>query len=721
MKRTKEQTYEFLKRKKRINTLMKGSVNQFLPDIKIEGKQRLMRAVALGLCDVKFYDLQEKKLVDEIESYKDLIIQIRPYIFTNSYVEDEPMYACSNEASKIFRRQLNNLRSFIRKEYSRCQIPFESLEKHYPQFFIEKTKDDSDEFGEIFGEVRWISIDNKGLDKQILKNSFPLVEEAEIDFMLESREEDNIDCYQYDFHYKFGRHPILMPSIYKHIELSNYYIDENLTIQNSKLTKESVLKAAREMVIRQSFEQIEHHYHFDFTYLAYLDYLKFSPAEWMKYFRLNNELPTRVVPVELRKHFTQKMINELIELNQLIIVDWELYDKYIPSKHNSIDINLIYDKLSIEKQLSPIFYMEVKFEKINALVKEKKLTVNDNFFKNESGEFILYCVNKKYAYKLGDDELKLRIINDECIGRMYNLSVDDIINSLDFIDKYSHKISDEVKNIIFTKFYDLNSHKLNFINVSKEEKVPAFMKDVNFILNNVKKQNECGYNQIDICIVGDEKLNLTDSVATLGIYTEKDFQLDGCGYLGFDSGISIDYNIKKLRNGEYGADIKGIVSSDFEFDNHRICHKYLNSILKFEPTEESFNQFKKKDFLFSSNEDKQSVLKSMFRSVKKEFIIKNKESINSSFKEIIKEIEKSYSGKNKSKISSYMRKKAFNSIDDMFCIANLIKNNKITFKAKNNFFIIKHDELENIDKARFHEKIQDKILVKNEKKKSVKI
>ena len=70
MKRTKEQTYEFLKRKKRINTLMKGSVNQFLPDIKIEGKQRLMRAVALGLCELNFMTFKKKNWLMKLNHTK---------------------------------------------------------------------------------------------------------------------------------------------------------------------------------------------------------------------------------------------------------------------------------------------------------------------------------------------------------------------------------------------------------------------------------------------------------------------------------------------------------------------------------------------------------------------------------------------------------------------------------------------------------------------------
>lgn len=717
-KLTPKQIQSFSKRYRR----MKGKITEVVPEINVDSaNERLLRYVALGLCDVKFYDLDEGKLVDEIEPYKNMYIQIRPMVSTRKYRSDEPMYTPNNQASKLLSRWLNGFSTdMIQFENNvqtdddkplRFDISLGEMKKRFPSVLMDEKE---------IEEVRELAFDELHLSSELLKSlhiknkyfKFNFSNSSIMKIIFQNSIDvpaEDIEWFvkspslfsQYDFENKYGRKPKLSGSFLKNLLLTNWRVDENLVLHNYKLTKESVLNVVRaNMNTNQKYEDIQHHYHFDFSYIAQMNYQDFKPAEWMKMFRLNNQLPPRVVPVDTRKHFTPMMISELVEINPLAIYDWGLFNLYDidnPFHSSAIDLELIYPQLPTDKQLHPDYYLYIPSEDVHPVVKDllKKDFYPELFNHRHTPTTI------RHLFYLTNDDGKIQIFNNYFDYFNYK----DFIENKDVIDRNEERILPEIIKKMKREILRANEYGIDF------DVVPNFMKSETKLLEYLKSSNhDISYSGC-FEIFSSSEMDISEQVKSLGTYLAKGENLSGSNVVEVSINDSVNYTWK---SSSIGSKIKiidtGLVSfkvGEAWFNNER-----LESCFEFTINKSAFDASKKSQGKsFENKEDREFVLECLIKEQKKKISKELESEIKKSLKEIAND--------GRTKISAYMRKKAKTNFNRHFVLALMNQAGLVSVLAKKNIFIINEHGLENFEKALFNKKLSNKIISKEEPKKKV--
>lgn len=722
MNNKKKLTTDDFKSIKLRNARMKGKVNLLVPEIKVDSPDsRLMRYVALGLCDVKFYDLEERRLVDEIEAYKEMYIQIRPMVSTTSYKFNEPMYTPSNDASKILSKWLNkystnliqfdNPRPTDEDKPKGFDISLGEMKERFSSTLISESE--LEEFNELLRntfEFRMNDIDlesyrnselgyfkstfsQKSIMKLILGNSIDVPAE-DIEWFSDRTKPLDV----WGFTNEHGRKPKISEYFLKNLLLANWRVDKDLVLHNYKLTKESVLGVVQSVINENaSYEEIQHYYHFDFSYIALMNYQDFKPAEWMKMFRLNNKLPPRVVPEETRKHFTPMMIKELVEINPLVIYDWGLFHLYEQSEHRFyIELRVIYPFLPIDKQLDPKYYLELPSDEVHQTVKD---ILKEEFYP-ELLNFPHHSRTVKNLFNLVSDEGKVILMNNYI--DFFNIK--EFLDCKDLIDNHENDFLPEVKKVIKSVIYN------NFRESIDLDIIPKFIGTTRTLLEEKKKSpshlNDYGFFEV----ISSDEMDIIDKVKELGTFVEKGENLNKYG-VEIEINDDIDFSIKyqagatRAKILETGAVSIKVGQDWFNKGNIDYCFEFTVNREAFESCSKS------KGKSYDNKEDRDIVLECLITEQKKKLRIE----LDSKIKKRLKFIETW----NRVKISPYMRKKAKTNLNRHFVLARMNQEGLVSIFSKKNIFIIDEHGLENYDKALFNENLSNRILPKEEHKKKV--
>ncbi len=705
---------------------MRSPLSKLVEEIKVSKlDERILRYLALGLCDVKFYDCDAKKLVDEIEPYKKMYIQIRPIVSTKYYYSHEPTFTPNNEASKMFTSFMmqyynltglfvydKNYKDSWDSSYSengkleRFDLSVDEMIKLNPSIDDEDEEHHSHFLScNTYNTIAFKhNFSKKELLKTILKKSTEIPSE-DIEHFCE-----NGDSNSYSFSNNHGRQCLLDRFFLYQMNLTNWHVDKDMKIQNWMLTKESIIQKVKSFNFHNSsYEDIQHHYHFDFSYIVRMDYENFKPSDWMKMFRLNTELPPRLVPESLRRHFTPSMIAELMKLNPLTIYDWGLYEHYDIKNPNHvavIDIRLIYPLLPLEKQLDPAYYLEIPSTEVNPLVKEQlSQDINVNIDPKEFSKVVR-------LYELSGDANKVRIINQ------YHNDISFACSSLfdkDVIDRNIYLISDDAKESIKKHFLNSEDFSTKRIDI---DLLPNFISSSMDILKYYSKNKVY---EDRFLLSSSTPMDLLPQVKALGSFIEIGENIDNTD-LAFDiNNSNIHYTTtistsKKTKQKKRYIKIRGIGSIDnhLKLGDYRHINLGINyEAIDFRLNEKGFNAYPgSKGLSFENETHREEALSYLLKEKKKEWFVLYEKHVNNELEDIMKSWSNLGDGVT-ANISKEMRRrlKNFNKANLLF---SLKEDGLISICLKKDFFVIEYDNLKNLDKCILHNRLTNRLLAKDE-------
>ena len=352
-------------------------------------RDRLLRLLKLGLIELKFYDLTNKTLVDEIEFIKPFMLQVR-YMKAPNDINKE--YFPSYSAAKLFNPLIFGNNSATCMDEARVfatraglQSQFNYFEKQFIEYAQDKKAYGSDFYKTLDSRYKAEHKEKYLLNPRILSTCKAFI---------------TIKSFVNEIHYafkasdKFETTTINANELKKVLLYSHFSDDDDFEV-NDKNTHvlpepvkpvpyskflcaiskehrdidEAVLETYNYDLTAYQNQQQEFKYKIypgiahDYSLIANLALDTIPASMWIEFFKFNPNLPLMAVPESTRATFTRQELKSLAAIKDTLCIEWnlpEFLDELIEENKSflySIDMDAMYLLLTQEQQCNPRYYM----------------------------------------------------------------------------------------------------------------------------------------------------------------------------------------------------------------------------------------------------------------------------------------------------------------------------------------------------------------------------